>query len=379
MSFINYKNSDFDVTAPVFEGYSVETDGDLRLMEESYEDQLAIIESIHALDLEDIAATSDINRLKAEGAGDEEIEARLESYFNTVVTEGMVNTAWERIKKFFKDMWGKLKAFYASVIRFFDGVFKSGSDFAKKYDKQLRGVNLKGYEVKMFEYSDALDNFNISADPKKASKEFFDTIVGVANSQSDSQIASLKTTVARIKDRKDEEIAKYRGAVAKGSGSLSAEQFRNAMYEHFRHSGARSPEDKKMVKVEDIGHYIDTLKSNEAKGKIEEVSRNTDTEFNELIQKISQMESKVRSLEIDKDTKKYKHEFKNGDTSHEAKYSKDAREVVLGALQAYSNLYASYKDVWVEAFRLWRVAWVERDSTYKQVCIGALRHKVKKD
>jgi hypothetical protein len=123
MSFFgNLNKSSYDI--PVFEaGSDVEVNGDLIAIEEGYEDQLAIIEALHTLDMAEIDLKKDLKNLTESS----EIEARQKEY--EAVVENVISNAWDRLKQFFLNMLGKLQAFFKTIVRFFDGLFRSGKKF----------------------------------------------------------------------------------------------------------------------------------------------------------------------------------------------------------------------------------------------------------
>ena len=83
--------------------------------------------------------------------------------------EAKNGSVFEKIKTFFLKLKEKVKSFFHSIKRHLDSVFKSGQDFAKRYESEIRDLSFKDYKIKIFEYDDtAIDNLNLDACVKKA-------------------------------------------------------------------------------------------------------------------------------------------------------------------------------------------------------------------
>ena len=65
----------------------------------------------------------------------------------TAVLEGVMSDAWEKIKNFFKKIADKIRAWFKSVIKFFQTIFLSNKKFVEKFKSEIM---VKGYDK--FEY-----------------------------------------------------------------------------------------------------------------------------------------------------------------------------------------------------------------------------------
>jgi len=338
-----------NLTAPVFEGYSCENNGDLLAIQEGFEDQLAIIESIHALDMEELSLKRDLKILTESSA----VEARMAEF--EAVAEGMVKDVWAKIKTFLEKMWGKIKQFFASVVRFFDGMFKSGKEFATKYEKQLRKLNLSGYEYKMFKYTN-LDGDKASTLLEVAEKEIEKKFA--VPEPAGSKIEDLDKFIDRIDEERSDFFDSLRGTYATGSGSLDNEEFKEALFAHFR-DGATDDNDKEDVKI-NIGEIINVLKTNKDLKNAEDAIKDCDKIFEKKIKKVGEWEKASDKAVGDK-------------TKSEHVRNVAARMVQVAQKEA--SLFSEAKTIALDWFRAWKEAVTERNNTYKAVCVNAFRYK----
>jgi hypothetical protein len=350
-----------NVTAPVYEGYDVEANGDIIALQESFEDQLAVIEALHAIDMEEIALRSDVRTLEE---GTSEYETRVQDF--EAVTEALVKDAWAKIKEFFSKLWGKIKAFFATVVRVFDGIFKSGKAFVEKYENQLRKLNLNGYKVKMFKYTNLDSADFMEANPKEDSKKLFDAATKAVTSGNATELDAL---IEQIRDNKEKELNDFRGELL-DKGSLDSDEFAKELFAGFR-NGASSEADKEEEAV-NIEEIIKALKDTKAKEKVDGFSKKTNEEFGKIISNIDSLHSKLGAAK----EKEGSYTVKQSGAEH--KVGKDVAPKVLQALQAYSSLFTGFKDITMETFRAWNTAYKERNSVYKSVATGAFRYKEKK-
>ena len=71
------------------------------------------------------------------------------------IAEAATKGAFQKIKDFFAKLWEKVKAFFHNVVRFIDAIFKSGAEFVKKYDKDIKAIKeVKDLTVTMHKFDD---------------------------------------------------------------------------------------------------------------------------------------------------------------------------------------------------------------------------------
>lgn len=370
-----------DFKAPVYEGYSVQDNGDLLAFQESLDDHLSVIESIHAIDMEEIALDRDLAEMQESGPVTEsQVDDRVSEY--EIATENAFKGAWEKIKSALKALWGKLKAFFASIVRFFDGIFKSSEDFVKKYEKQLRARDLNGFEFKMFKYTN-IDGYD-KDEAEDYEKELTAALQEIRNGVANGAYAKSDEEIQKLRDGREEALAASRAEFVGGGGSMDSEQFKKALFGYFRDQ-AHDSEDKKDLKVS-IGEIIDTIKESGSLKKVKKSIDDIDKKFANFLKEIAALETAVANSDSSKDkagntSYKMQVQASNGNGGTEDKtvhHSPKQREKALNDVRVLASLFTGHREVAMTAFRAWKDAWVERNRVYKQVAISALRYKPSK-
>jgi len=342
------------ITIPSYSGYDCLVNGDLLAIQEGYEDQLAIIESIHEMDIEEINMESDVKTLRESGADEVKIQTRINEFESVV--ESAMGGVWENIKAFFSKMWGKLQQFFASVIRFFDGLFKSGKDFATKYEKELRRLSLSGYKHKMFNYSE-LDGNNHVSNGITVAMEIVNQTGALKNFSSDTE---AKKCLEDMEENKEETINKVRGAFV-GGGSKDSDDFKKGLFSHFR-SGAKDSEDIEEQSV-NIGTIINALISDKYAKMAKDSESAAEKSFTTIIKTVNDREKEFG---------------KSVDDKNKSDDKRKLASVQISIMQKYSSLFSEAKTIALEYFSAWKQAITERESVYKQVCVSAFRYKEEK-
>lgn len=342
------KNSTYMVDdVPVFEGYDCEFNGDLLSEEESYEDQLGIIEAIHAIDMAELEMTKELKEVTEAS----DIEAIQEKY--APVLEAALKTAWEKIKKFFMDLFGKLKAFFDSVVRFFVALFASGKQFATKYEKQLKKLKsdgkLVGYKAKMYKYTNM--EGRTAEDALKIANDLIDSKFGGLDNLTEEK---AKEAQKKLEDEKKSFLDTLRAKFVPGIGGsdIDEDDFRKALFAHFR-DGVEPTETLIDDTPVDIDAIIEVLKSGKELDAAKKAQSNCDKVFGEKINEIRKLESK---------------------------YAEDkAAQAVLSYVHKYISLFSASKSIALAYFRAWKSAITERENTYKRICLNAFHYKKDKN
>jgi len=350
MSIFNF-NNDYEMEAPVFEGYTDENYGDIRALEESYEDYIAVIESIYKMD---VAEINYIKKLNAVNENFELADEEKESIINDIedeyneVTEAAAKNVFTRIIDFLKNLWGKIKSFLEDVIRTFLSMFKSGKDFAEKYEKELLKKNLKGFKYDMHLYSN-LDDSSIGDNIFKLaddtiSREFSDI------TEDDEKLNKL---IEDMKKTRDKVVSDIRGKYV-GRGPLEASEFNSALYSYFR-SGALNTKDLEEVNV-NIKKIISVLKDDSMVKNVKKALNSCNKSFDRKIKEINRTEKTFKNLDKDDNRKK-------------------TASLVIAALNKEISIFNETRSIALTFFRAWRNALHERERVYKSVCLAALRYK----
>jgi len=352
MSIFNRIQNTPDFAVPIFEGYDTEMNGDLMAIQEGYEDQLAVIEAIHGLDMEDLGMRQDIKSLKESGADDLEITTRMEKFIS--VTEGMGANIFAKIKTFLTNMLGKLKAFFDSVIRFMNGMIKSGKDFATKYEVELKSLKLDGFKVKMFDYTN-LDSGEKASNFLTIADKVCTTHLTLTGGDSEA----IDHRLNKFDEQKDEIFSELRGTYC-GTSKLESNEYTEALYRLFR-NGAKDESDKEEKSV-NIGEIVSTLKTNTALTTSQDALKDCNTIFQKEIAEISKVE------------KLWTSEYGKKESSVEDRM---LHQKLLAISQRRASAFSEAKTIALEYFRAWKEAAVARNSDYKSICMAAFRYKKK--
>ena len=77
----------------------------------------------------------------------------------TAVLEGVMSDAWEKIKNFFKKIADKIRAWFKSVIKFFQTIFMSNKKFVEKFKEEILGKNSSKFTYQGHNWHNQNDSF----------------------------------------------------------------------------------------------------------------------------------------------------------------------------------------------------------------------------
>ena len=146
-----FTNTSFGLNdTAVSESYGSVLGGGTDALIESYDDELAVIEAMHAYDMAEIELAKKIKAIResADEDEDEEIEDAEDEFKATA--EGALGDIWEKIKAWVKKLWAKIKSFFKGIIVRLDAIFLKPKDFLKKYRAKL--TSLKNVKVTITTY-----------------------------------------------------------------------------------------------------------------------------------------------------------------------------------------------------------------------------------
>lgn len=143
----------------------------------------------------------------------------------------------ESAKKFFQNLWEKIKAIFHKFFAWLESLVRDGKDFAKKYEAEARkkwpdldsDFSIKGYKFTKLEQA----NWNAA----------FDAGLGVVPGSNGRNVAALPTTKAALEDlikkHNEEWQGKMRAAIAKAvvgsnDSDLESGEFDKVLKEGFR-------------------------------------------------------------------------------------------------------------------------------------------------
>lgn len=346
MAMFKNTNNDYDIDLPVIEGgYGAEVNGNVDACVESFDDQLAVIEAMHALDMAEIRLGSKIQAMREANEDPEEIEEAEKELEE--VTEGALKNIWEKIKAAFKKLWAKIREFFASVVRFFDGLFMSGKDFVTKYKSQLNKV--QKVEVEMFEYTTDIDS-NDPADIESAIKGFGagkDLLDSLRSSATEDTADTLKDMIGMLDDAKEEYLDKVRGEMC-GASKITSEDFADELFKHFRNG-----KDYKETKDFNVAAMVAWLQNNKTLSDIKKAQSTSDKSFSNLIKTIESAERAANKAD-DK-----------------------VSQVYANGCSKLTTLVSSIQSIFNTYLNAWKRAVNEQTGAYKSACVKALSKKNK--
>lgn len=272
-----------------------------------------------------------------------------------VVKENAIKKGFNKIVEFLKKLWAKVKAFFANVVKFLDGIFKSGKDFATKYEKDLLalGNKLDGFEYKMYKYN----HTQIDAPAKD-----MDSLGEILMNEVESEIKNIKggidtasngpsekddygSLVKRVKDSSDEAIKGFRKGLL---GVTDEEDQSEAIFKTFR-NGAINETDKADIKV-DIRTIIKILKDSKPDNFSSSQSK-VDGAYKKAINFI---ETKAKEAE---------------------KLDGKQNSAMGEMLRVMSSSISAQQTILNACINGGKTAFSERATVYKQVCLAAFRYK----
>lgn len=325
--------------------YDMELGGAYDSIMESCDDELAIIEAMHAFDMAEIAA------MKESGSTTD--------YEVTPAMESSLSDIWAKIKAFFKKMYDTVMGYLKTAVEFFDRTFLSGAEFIKKYEGRLNKLDLTGFKFNMFEYSYDENDFN--GDFKKIENfdaQIRDDVKKIKEMTIDAKdptetVRKLSEMMSEMSYANENKLDSLRGEIAAGSGKLGADEFRKELHDQFRGDGQKHDVGAAEVKI-----AINKLKnvkkiSNDVKTAKEKINKN----FKELNTYIDQCASEAKNVE-----------------SKDGKY-KAAASKKAAAIRMSLSLSKSAKTIMTIYISEWSSAIREATSAYKNLCFRALQWK----
>lgn len=288
------------------------------------------------------------------------------------VAEAAIKNAATKIKEFLQKLWGKVKAFFASVRRYLDAIFMSGADFVKKYQKDIDKMGrLEDYTFNMYKYDDAaIDTVNIVDPDEKANeilKEFkivdptnvADNVVAMVKAENElnpERAANVYGAEADATEKmySSEECKKLAVIEISGGKCKDPEDFEKWCFGVFR-GGAESAQDKEDIDIKSVDSYVNILKSSSKLMKnVNDASSKMDKAYSNAIKVIGDCE---KALDKVKDNK--------------------AAVALSRSMRAYSSSVSTVQSTWNTYFNAWKSVVKERDTVYKQVIMGGFSNAKK--
>ena len=317
--FFNGKRIDA-TTIVANESYDIEIGGGFIAVQEAYDD---------IIDIENVMCAAEaacVDAYVSEGAG--------VNFAGIPVVENALKNIWDKIVSALKSLWEKLKGYFKTAVKYFDAMFLSAKNFAKKYEDELGNTDLHGFKYEMFEYT-------INPNDLKS-------MYGKITSHLDVERNGMK---------QNEELREVvRKCYASINGASNSEAFERALYK-----GLRNNKDTKREITPDVSGYIRTLKDSEHKELIKEAESVLDEAFKEAI-------------ELVEDQRKEYEAGQDGESDDE----KSKRINNIANAKLIQRYIVECKNLVMKAFNAYKSAVSERDSAYKSCIAAALQYKAKR-
>lgn len=328
---------------PVLEGYDTEVEGHLIDIEESFEDQLAINESLYTLDMLELGCKQDIKHLQE--SNQEHLIASRTAKFEAL-QESAFKDAFGRIKEMWQKMIAKLKAFFITLGAKINSMTMDNKKFASKYSHVKGEVKVEAYE-----YSPA----KISQDSSNLAGMVSKVITGLAEGKTiaeyvkTSGVEKVKDRIKYISDEKDKLLNGFRAELTGNKGAaLSGGDFGKMLFKTMREGSAVKHE--RTISASDALQYL--AGSNALKG--------VNTAMKELPKILEKQLDGIMSL--DKAFSDDQKELKTVAVSFVSKCTE-----ISNALRGYCMTYLQYA----------KAAAKEESNLYKQVVVKLAGASVK--
>lgn len=373
-------------TGPSYDGgYDVNHDGEHQIAMESMQANYEITRAFAQMASVDYTNRARVQQAVLESYSPYQVEEELRNY--DVALEAASTGVIQKIKDFVMKLWGKVKAFFASVARSIDLVFKSGTDFVKKYKEQLKKLKLSGFKETTYNYT--LGNLPITKVYGKDSNDGFGHVLTTISSgmndfagtkiDRDGSDANkehwdeVDRKLAEHESQRDQRMEEFRGELI--SGSTSAETFREDLRKALR-GGEKT---KKEIHINMSTIISDLEGVNKLNETIKKARTEADNHYNGVIRKLNDAADT-----IDKNKGKADYQTEAGDR---AKYISDEGDTkpasdayvsrVTRYMRSISSDVTARQAIINSVFTEWNAAITERDKEYKRIIRAALSYKEK--
>lgn len=363
-------NTEHVYDGPVFEGYNVNHDGEHQIALESYQENFAITQLLAQLASTDYQSKGKIDGAVLESAGEAVLESLQEE--REQVLEAAGAGVVSRAKEFLKKLWGKVKAFFASIVRSIDLMTKSGQDFVKKYKKQLEGLKTAGMKETTYNYT--LDALNIEQ-AYKANTETADAAINrivnnlgknIGMGENDSHDGA-DSAIDKFREGKEERLEQFRAKLVGGAGKLDASELRDAVRKLLRDG----KDEKAEVNVNIQAIISDLEGSSKLTATISKAQREADKFYGDTIKSLDNLEKA-----LNKDGADFKNS-KGNSIGKGAKMSSAGSTKAATIASIVSSEVSAKQAVVNTVFSEWNSAVKERDSEYKRILRAAFSYKQK--
>ena len=177
---------------------------------------------------------------------------------------GALSSFASKVKAFFKKVWEKIKSIFKKFIMIINSYAINDKSFVKKYEKDLRAVNLKDFEFKGYKFNEITGSeLSTAAGELSKSGKAIEEIKAIS---AESTYNNQDYYLFKDSDELNDEIEKTRGMIFK-KGPLTESEFReeviNMLYGNDGKKEILDDKDINMVKqLEFISNTHNDIKQN---------------------------------------------------------------------------------------------------------------------
>ena len=254
--------------------YGVEAGGFFLAIQEAYADFAEIDEM--CADYNSIAvgiAAEGLNRSGRSG-----LEAALESFQMSPVSEGFFGSLKDKIVKALKALKEKIIAFFKSVIQFLSRIFMSDKNFIKKYKAELDKVDPDGMKFEMYDYSKFGDHINSIA---TAAKNLATTDI--------KKLADKQEGTSKM----NENVVAF---ISKALPGIDEVRKQNKLTEGIQKMLRGGKKDKKEIKIDKsmISHMVDAVIDDKIMDVVDEMKEVTEKVIDDAIDAAEKMQEAAK-------------------------------------------------------------------------------------
>lgn len=352
----DYYGNDFDVA--VQESYTDDIGGYAIAHQEFMRDMVGVYECMHAADMAEIELRKRNNGVSLESCtyGVDEYE---------VVQENAFKSMWGKLKDALKKFWEKVKGFFKSVQRYFDALFMSGKEFAKKYrsDIQKAATRVRSdLEIKMYNFDDAkIDNMKTGIYDKadELINEHFKINSLDMTKSTDRAAYNADDNFVNYDDKRysnssiSENISqKFRHYLIKNNtnGKIDADDYSKEIFGYFR-NGAEDESDKEDIKASEVLRFVNILANDKASKDLKSLEKEMNKSFKKMIKQLETAE---------------KESGRSSDATEKA-----VSPVITKMIACFEKCHA-IANTFISG---WKTAIKDRESAYKSACMKVLSAK----
>lgn len=228
----------------------------------------------------------------------------VEESSQAAIMEASVKGVFQKIKDFFIKLKEKVKDLLHRIIRYLKSIFMSDAKWVEQYKddlKALSSADLKGYEVKLYNYTieSAMSKDELAKSSTALMDQTKDYIDDIISRSAGRTISNDEVDSDKLDEEFDDAYLEYVKSILKKP--VDEDEIQKALWSKYR-GGAENETDKNDVAVgSNITNFIETIKKSQKliDGYNTAISK-TDKMYNDAIKFVTDTEKKMDDLEYSK-------------------------------------------------------------------------------